>query len=280
MDFFLITFMALLLCLSFGCYVAFIKLIKMSFSVMKRQLTGSTYICLDPNVKSCSPIKFEPSVKCTVPKYDWNWDGRDFDSPSCTQSKTIYLIRHGDYRKSNKKENEKLTPLGHKQADLCGEHLSNILDTVRVSKIYHSSLIHAAETARKIHEYFPEASIESSDLLCEGFFCQAEPPYAAHKIPEQSVVQENHCRIKKAFQTYFYRASPSHKSPVTEIIVCNANVIRYFTCKLLQIPVECYGRFRLYHGSITCFKIYSVGKATCTSIGDIGFLPSKEFISY
>ncbi|GIY20888.1 hypothetical protein CEXT_524541 [Caerostris extrusa] len=194
--------------------------------------------------------------------------GEIFIHQSCTQSKTIYLIRHGEYCKSKTKENQKLTPLGnykmktinqlsHFQADFCGEHLKDMLGTNHVSKIYHSSLIHAAETARKIHEYFPETPIESSDLLCEGFFCQAEPPYPAHKISEQSVVHQNHCRKKKAFHTYFYRASPSHKSPVTEIIVCHANVIRYFTCKLLQIPVECYGRFRLYHGSITCSNPFS-----------------------
>ena len=45
-------------------------------------------------------------------------------------------------------------------------------------------------------------------------------------------------RIEAAFRKYFHRAESSQKEDSYEIIVCHANVIRYFVCRALQFPPE------------------------------------------
>lgn len=48
--------------------------------------------------------------------------------------------------------------------------------------------------------------------------------------PVQQVFQEG-ARIEAAFRALFHRALPDQKEDSTEIIVCHANVIRYFVCR-------------------------------------------------
>lgn len=38
-------------------------------------------------------------------------------------------------------------------------------------------------------------------------------------------------RIEAAFRRYIHRASPKQKTDSYEVIVCHANVIRYFVCR-------------------------------------------------
>jgi serine/threonine-protein phosphatase PGAM5 len=49
---------------------------------------------------------------------------------------------------------------------------------------------------------------------------------------------EDGSRIEAAFRKYFYRAEPEQLEDSYEIIVCHANVIRYFLCRALQFPPE------------------------------------------
>ena len=118
-------------------------------------------------------------------------------------------------------------------------------------------------------------------------------------------VDEENPRIEASFRKYFYRsdsiASPFIKTkgeennhtnalesnnttdaidllPSTqakhefEIIVCHANVIRYLTCRALQIPPECWLRFCTFNCSITYFTIRFTGSVMCQMLGDIGHL--------
>jgi len=124
-----------------------------------------------------------------------------------------------------------------------------------------------------------------------------------HHIPggraRQSVIErtdEHHPRIENAFRTYFHRAplpttpeanvvatstldkAPEHKlSPHPrhefEIIVCHANVIRYFFCRALQLPPEAWLRLCVFNCSLTYFTIRPTGTVSCRMLGDIGHLP-------
>lgn len=44
-------------------------------------------------------------------------------------------------------------------------------------------------------------------------------------------------RIESAFRRFIHRASPQQKEDSTEVIVCHANVIRYFICRLVLLSV-------------------------------------------
>lgn len=51
-----------------------------------------------------------------------------------------------------------------------------------------------------------------------------------------TVLQQYHedgARIEAAFRRYIHRADPKQKEDSYEIIVCHANVIRYFVCRFV-----------------------------------------------
>lgn len=61
-----------------------------------------------------------------------------------------------------------------------------------------------------------------------------------------------------------------------EIIVGHANVIRYFICRALQIPPECWLRLNPYHCSISYLAVSANGLVTARMVGDNGHLPYEE----
>lgn len=112
-------------------------------------------------------------------------------------------------------------------------------------------------------------------------------------VPSSIIRQtdEGHDRIERAFHRYFYRAqsllalpeqpleesdssdnSQPHILHEYEIIVCHANVIRYFLCRALQIPPEAWLRFCIFNCSLTYFTIRPTGSVSCRLVGDIGHL--------
>mmetsp|Transcript_25396 Transcript_25396/g.53108 ORF Transcript_25396/g.53108 Transcript_25396/m.53108 type:complete len:468 (+) Transcript_25396:63-1466(+) len=150
---------------------------------------------------------------------------------------------------------------------------------------------------------------EPDPLLNEGRPCHHIPGGRARA----SVVKrtdEHHPRIEQAFRKYFFRAdmpdlssvdeeksesvggqdnaSPSateegatekklktHPQHEFEIIVCHANVIRYFFCRALQLPPEAWLRLCTFNCSLTYFTIRPTGTVSCRMLGDIGHLPHE-----
>lgn len=58
-------------------------------------------------------------------------------------------------------------------------------------------------------------------------------------------------RIEAAYRKYFHRADVRQENDSYTLIVCHANVIRYFVCRALQMPGEAWLRLSLNHASIT-----------------------------
>ncbi len=121
------------------------------------------------------------------------------------------------------------------------------------------------------------------------------------------ITDQQHPRIERAFLKYFYRAdmpdiptlpddeengrddNRAPKQSMTEndisqkiewdpqhefeIIVCHANVIRYFFCRALQLPPEAWLRLCTFNCSLTYFTIRPTGTVSCRMLGDIGHLP-------
>lgn len=150
---------------------------------------------------------------------------------------------------------------------------------------------------------------EPDHLLNEGRPCHHIPGGRARP----SVVErtdDHHPRIEQAFRKYFFRAdmptlpssegkkngddiiatsSPDIPNPKPEeaapkrlephpkhefeIIVCHANVIRYFFCRALQLPPEAWLRLCTFNCSLTYFTIRPTGTVSCRMLGDVGHLP-------
>ncbi|XP_026199361.1 serine/threonine-protein phosphatase PGAM5, mitochondrial isoform X2 [Anabas testudineus] len=227
--------------------------------------------------------------------WDFNWDKRDPSSlingkkkesatedPSSERdngkpkaTRNILLIRHSQYNLSGNSDKERvLTPLGREQAELTGQRLAAL--GFKYDVLIHSSMARATETANIISNHLPGPGVElvSCDLLREGAPIEPVPP-VTHWKPD-AVYHEDGARIEAAFRRYIHRADPKQKEDSYEIIVCHANVIRYFVCRALQFPPEGWLRMGLNNGSITWLTIRPSGRVALRMLGDAGFMPPDK----
>ncbi|KAL7839131.1 hypothetical protein SRHO_G00257890 [Serrasalmus rhombeus] len=227
--------------------------------------------------------------------WDSNWDKRDpsfmlnsrkkevggEENSSETENNSkpratrhIFLIRHSQYNLNGNGDRERiLTPLGREQAELVGQRLASL--GLKYDVMVHSSMARAIETATIISKHLPGVELVSCDLLREGAPIEPIPP-VTHWKPEAVQYHEDGARIEAAFRRYIHRADPKQKEDSYEIIVCHANVIRYFVCRALQFPPEGWLRMGLNNGSITWLTIRPSGRVALRALGDSGFMPPDK----
>ncbi|XP_072326106.1 serine/threonine-protein phosphatase PGAM5, mitochondrial isoform X2 [Scyliorhinus torazame] len=185
----------------------------------------------------------------------------------------IFLIRHSQYNLSASTDKERiLTSLGREQAELTGQRLASL--GLNYDILIHSSMTRAKETAAIISKYLPDLEMMSCDLLREGAPIEPIPP-VSHWKPE-AMYHEDGARIEAAFRRYIHRADLKQENDSYEIIVCHANVIRYFVCRALQFPPEGWLRMCLNNGSITWLTIRPNGRVALRTLGDSGFMPPDK----
>jgi serine/threonine-protein phosphatase PGAM5 len=160
------------------------------------------------------------------------------------------------------------------------------LGPCKIKALRVSGMTRAKETADIIASFLPGVEyVEPDPLLSEG--------RPSHHIPSGKVsdkiieaTDHNHPRIEEAFQKYFHRADPPSEeaNPQSdgepqhqfEIVVCHANVIRYFLCRALQLPPEAWLRYCPFNCSLTYMTIRPTGTVSCRMLGDIGHLPYDQ----
>ncbi|XP_029040137.1 serine/threonine-protein phosphatase PGAM5, mitochondrial [Osmia bicornis bicornis] len=186
----------------------------------------------------------------------------------------IILIRHGQYNTKVKTEAEgTLTDLGRQQAEITGKRLQEL--GFPYNSLIHSTMIRAQETAEIIQKNLKNVEVKNDSLLNEGAPIQPEP--MIHWRPEVNFFRDGP-RIEAAFRKYFHRADPSQEKDSYTILVCHANVIRYFVCRALQFPPQSWFRLSLSHASITWITIYPDGIVTLWIFGDTAHM-KPQFIS-
>eukprot|EP00960_Hanusia_phi_P023673 698617-Hanusia_phi.AAC.2 len=148
----------------------------------------------------------------------------------------IILVRHGQYKdKETKDSNAVLTLKGRQQARILAQ---KILDTWKPTSLIVSDMTRAQQTMEILLEKLPkDIPLTTMKELREGRPCQPIPP-SSSGLFQKSVVEADGARIDKAFNRIFYRAPVEQEHHSYEVVVCHANVIRYFVCKALQIPTE------------------------------------------
>jgi serine/threonine-protein phosphatase PGAM5 len=177
--------------------------------------------------------------------------------------------------------------------------------TVKALRV--SGLARARETADIIASHLPGIVVEDPDplmnegrcvfstllapysfALCAGcsvfqrryfFFCRPCHTIPGGQASEKLIelTDSHHPRIEDAYRKYFYRAPLPEANPDEkhefEVIVCHANVIRYWMCRALQLPPETWLRFCPFNCSLTYLTIRPTGTVSCRMLGDIGHLP-------
>ncbi|XP_030273471.1 serine/threonine-protein phosphatase PGAM5, mitochondrial isoform X3 [Sparus aurata] len=252
----------------------------------------SRFTVLQAAQPAWTPASHTPAP--TGHSWDFNWDKRDpsalsngkkketaTEDPSSEQdngkpkaTRNILLIRHSQYNLSGNSDKERiLTPLGREQAELTGQRLAAL--GLKYDILIHSSMARATETANIISKHLPGVELLSCDLLREGAPIEPVPP-VTHWKPDAVQYHEDGARIEAAFRRYIHRADPKQKEDSFEIIVCHANVIRYFVCRALQFPPEGWLRMGLNNGSITWLTIRPSGRVALRTLGDSGFMPPDK----
>nr|ADD38237.1 Serine/threonine-protein phosphatase PGAM5, mitochondrial [Lepeophtheirus salmonis] len=210
---------------------------------------------------SATGLSLSPSTS-----WDWDWDARQKNSPS-KATRYLLLVRHGQYDFSN----GKLTPKGWEQAFATARRLKEL--NLPLQYIVGSSMPRAMETASAISSILESgvALLPTNELLREGAPYPDIPKRSSWKPPLSYHVDG--ARIEAAFRNYFHRAPPEQKKDSYEIIVCHANVIRYFVCRALQLPPEAWLRLSLKHASLSIICIRPDGRISLRALGDSGHLP-------
>ena len=202
-------------------------------------------------------------------RWDYNWDNRQGEGKS-RASRHLILIRHGQYNLSGSSDQERsLTSLGRSQAEMTGLRLAEL--SLPYTHILHSDMTRAVQTAGIIAQQLPQVKVLPSDgILREGAPIKPEPKVDSWK-PDTYYMTDG-ARIEAAFRKYFHRAEPSQEKDSYEIVVCHANVIRYFLCRALQFPPEAWLRISLKHASLTVLTIRPDSRVSVKCLGEAGHL--------
>lgn len=186
-------------------------------------------------------------------------------------SRHIILIRHGQYNMKGETDDERyLTKLGRSQAAYTGKRLQAL--GFPYTSMVKSTMTRAQETGSIISASLENIPVSDCNLIREGAPIPPEPP-VGHWKPEKQQFYQDGARIEAGFREYFYRADVSQEKETFTIIVCHANVIRYFVCRALQFPAEAWLRISLNHGSITWLTITPKGRVILRALGDSGHIP-------
>ena len=251
-------------------------------------------------------------------RWDKDWDFRHPREEEQTprKGKTIHLImiRHGQYDLQNK-ERKGLTDLGKAQAELTGKRLADLANSaisdyygtrrIKISKVYHSDLLRAAETAAIIRKHLdPDVEIIEDGMLAEGWPCLPEP-YKDPSSVRPSKLFEESARVEAVFRKYCHRHTDFKKDKIVSksdsekeapavgladakakvdpelseteeeyiVFICHQNIIRYFVCRALQLPPESWLRFRGSNCGITEIIISDDGRVSLEKFADVGHLP-------
>lgn len=184
----------------------------------------------------------------------------------------LVLIRHGQYV-SDQARSEQLTQLGRLQAEKTAERLKQMPH--KFDRILYSDMPRATETAEIISKTLPEVPRKMCSMLREG-----APP--VHPSPKLSRANDERsfrdgARIEAAFRQYFHRPDKDQEEDSYELIICHANVIRYFICRALQLPPQAWLRMSIAHCGITIFAIRQDGRVSLRAMGDTGHLDYPTF---
>lgn len=187
-------------------------------------------------------------------------------------TRTIYLIRHGDYNQTDDVDEftgNELTPLGIAQARLLSARLNAM--SIEFTSLTSSTMTRARQTAMIVNEEFPKLTLAQDELISE---C-TPPTWRKDVMSESDSVELAQCKnnIENAFIKYFV-PSPDEKDR-NDIIVCHGNVIRYFVTKVLNVDTMSWLQMSITNCSLTIIRVLPDGKMKLDTFSDYGHIPEN-----
>jgi serine/threonine-protein phosphatase PGAM5 len=180
-------------------------------------------------------------------------------------TRTLYLVRHGQYVAAAGDGVEALTPLGRRQAALLGKRLR----ASDFAAVWHSDAPRAVETAEILSGYLPGVRLRTARLLREGI-----PSVAAHFGAEfrrpRAQLQETRERMDRAFERFVRPSNQDRK----ELIVAHGNIIRYLVRRALDDAAHRWWQLDILQCGLSILRVTKV-RRVLVSFNDVGHLPPK-----
>lgn len=172
--------------------------------------------------------------------------------------RVLVFLRHGEYDTSDT-GTYNLTARGREQAMLSGKALLG----TSFDKVYSSTMVRARETAEIVCAELG-AEFSSTRLLCEGV-----PTRVKGLTITERDLHEDKDRFDEAFEKY---VRPTRK-PSVELLVCHANLIRYFATRALKAKSSTWTRMMANHCGITRMCVLPGGAVRLMSYNETGHIP-------
>lgn len=175
--------------------------------------------------------------------------------------RVVVLVRHGQYDLDKGGEGGGgLTELGREQIVRTATKLRRF----RFDAVYASTLPRALESARIAVDVLGHSRFLRSPMLREGF------PTKVRGYTTLNVA-EDRARFERAYDRYF--AKPTKSS--TELLVCHGNIIRYFVCRALGIPISRWLRLGTSHAAITRIVVKDNGVVGVAAFNETSHFSKK-----
>jgi len=160
----------------------------------------------------------------------------------------ILLVRNGQ------NEGMDLTAKGHNQISSTGQKLSELdfPKTHYFTRIYTDPSHQSFQTANILTGYLPEVRLET-DLSI--------PSDGGPKKPTEE-------QLETAFRKYVRRAHDHQKGDSYQVVVCDADFIRYTVNRSLPLDPSFWEQFNLKHGSLTMLSVLPNGDVKLRCLGD------------
>ena len=184
-------------------------------------------------------------------------------------SRTLYLIRHGQYDHEDPADadvGKHLIPLGVAQARLTADRLRGLPEGV--TSLTSSTMTRARETALVIGEDFPDLELAQSRLLRECTPTTWREDIMADLEPGEAEACE--AQLESAFADYFV---PSPAGERHDVVVAHGNVIRYLVTRVLGVDPRSWLVMSVGNASITTVVVRADGTMKLLGVGDVGHLP-------
>lgn len=190
-------------------------------------------------------------------------------------TRTLYMIRHGQYDHSVKTvDGGSLTELGREQAKHAGKAVSRI----PIDVLHASTMTRAIETANIIAQEL-NTDYQTYDVIREAI--PTIPPRIAAEILElmeksetftHDTIHQDKKRADEAFEQFF--APPDADAQSThEVLVCHGNIMRYLTCKALDVNVDTWAKLDINHCGITIITVDDQTRRRLITHNATGHLP-------
>ena len=174
----------------------------------------------------------------------------------------LHYVRHGDYESRGETGEERLTPVGRRQARVTGARMSRR----RISQIYSSDSPRSIQTAELMSDRMSGIPVTISPLLREVI------PTA---VPGSSISLETRSRGKRGLDAVIAQFFQNLPDPDETVVVCHGNLIRALVCHMLDAPRTMWTQLATHHCGVTTFLLQPGGQGRLVGYNDVGHLPTE-----